>query len=156
MSIALNIQTFLNCKIQELKITRQDFIKGSGIPASVVSGFINAIRINPTLNNVIKIADYFHCSVDEILGRTKYILHNKKVKQIPYSEIVNNLLLYLRHELKIRNLSANELAYLCKIGENTILKSLSNNKKKGNLSTRSIVAIADYLDISIDKMIGRI
>ena len=158
MSIALNIQIFLISKLKELKMKRKDFILGSGITSAGASGLINAVHVNPTLISIIKIANFFNCSIDEILGRNKYLnLHNKVIfNQISSDEIINTIKYYITCELKKRNITALQLAKSCGIGKDTILKYLNTNHAKYHLSTKSLLAIADYFEVSIDKMTGRV
>ena len=67
------IQEFLQQKSIKNKAKRKDFLQGTGIHKSTVSKIINAKQPNPELKNIIKIANYFNCSIDESLGRNNYI-----------------------------------------------------------------------------------
>lgn len=160
MSIAVNIKTFLSSKFKELKIKRKDFIEGSGITRSGTSGLINGLHINPSLTTTVRIADYFNCPVDEVLGRKKYLLikdANQPIfKTLSLEEMSNNVKLCIISELKIRNITAKQLASLCSIGNDIIMKLIKENSTKKSLSTRSVLAISDYFDVSIDEMIGRV
>lgn len=156
MSIAVNIQSFIKNKLSEFDISRKQFIQESGISASVVSGLLNAMRVNPTLKCLIKIANYFNCTIDEVLGRKYYSLPLDIDKTMAYNDIVNNIYDYIRCRLETQKITANKLSQLCGIGENTILKSLKEHEIKGNLGTKSLVAIADYFDVSIDDMAKRL
>lgn len=156
MSVAVNIQSFIKNKLKEFNISRKQFIQESGISSSVVSGLLNAMRVNPTLKCLIKIANYFNCTIDEVLGRKHYSVPLDIDKTMTYNDIVNNIYDYIRCRLEAQNITANKLSQLCGIGENTILKSLKEHKTKGNLGTKSLVAIADYFDVSIDDMAKRL
>lgn len=156
MLIAQNIQLFLNLKLKELKITRQHFIQESGISASVVCGLINGIQTNPTLITVIKMANYFQCSVDEILGRDlKPHNQNKLIfNYISLEQLATNIRLYINTILQQKNIDAHQLSKLSGLGHDTIFKLMNSNVKK-ILTLKSIIAIADYLNISVDEIIGR-
>jgi len=158
MSIALNIKAFLSSKFTELKIKRKDFTKGSGIPASVLSGFLNAVRMTPTLTNIIKVADYFNCSIDEVLGRQEYFSSEEEYvfNKIGLYDIADNIRSYITSELVKRDIDAKSLSMLPGIGSDTILKFLKEEDKKKGISTKTVIAIANYFNVSIDEMIGRV
>ena len=48
-----------------------EFSKKVGIPQPTISRYLNCQR-EVTVTNLIKIADYFHESIDYLLGREKY------------------------------------------------------------------------------------
>lgn len=105
---------------------------------------------------VVKIANYFNCTIDEVLGRKHYSLPLDIDKTMTYNDIVNNIYAHIRYRLKAQNITSNKLSQLCGIGENTILKSLKEHDTKGNLGTKILAAIADYFDVSIDDMAKRL
>ncbi len=56
------------CK--ELRITKYKLQKATGIAESAIYNWQRG-EGTPTLENIIKIADAFHCSVDFVIGRSK-------------------------------------------------------------------------------------
>ena len=55
--------------LQERQITAYKVAKETGISQGLMGEYKKGIKL-PTLNNLIKIANYFDCSVDYLLGRT--------------------------------------------------------------------------------------
>lgn len=157
MSISLNIQQFLHSKLKALKLSRQDLIKGSGLTSSGICGLMNAEYINPTLSSIIKIADFFNCSIDEVLGRENYIaLHNTNhFRALTQQDIITHIKTTLETELKNRNITSTQLSKSCGIGKDTISKYLKNTNVCYTFSTKTILAIAEFLNLSIDNLIGR-
>ncbi|MCX4084723.1 helix-turn-helix transcriptional regulator [Rickettsia hoogstraalii] len=157
MSISLNIQQFLHSKLKTLKLTRQDLIKGSGLTPSGVCGLMNAEYINPTLSSIIKIANFFNCSVDEVLGRDKYIKSSDTARFRPLTQqdIIKNIKTVLCTELKMRNITAAQLSKSCGIGKDTVSKYLNNTNVHYTFSIKTILAISEFLSLSIDDLIGR-
>lgn len=157
MSISLNIQQFLHSKLKTLKLTRQALIKGSGLTPSGVCGLMNAEYINPTLSSIIKIANFFNCSVDEVLGRDKYIKSSDTDRFLPLTQqdIIENIKTVLCTELKTRNITATQLSKACGIGKDTVSKFLNNTNADYTFSIKTILAISEFLSISIDDLIGR-
>ncbi|MDE6585715.1 MAG: helix-turn-helix domain-containing protein [Clostridia bacterium] len=63
--------TFLenfNEMLEENKLNRKQFAERSGIPYTTVMGWTNLGRL-PDYTALIKIADFFQCSVDFLVGR---------------------------------------------------------------------------------------
>lgn len=63
--------TFLdifNDLLVENNLNRKQFAEQSGIPYTTVIGWTNLNRL-PDYSAIIKIADFFHCSVDYLVGR---------------------------------------------------------------------------------------
>lgn len=55
--------------LQEKNITAYRVAKETGIAQGLMNQYKNGIK-TPTTENLIKIADFFNCSIDFLLGRT--------------------------------------------------------------------------------------
>ena len=55
--------------LNERGITAYKVAKNSGISQGLMNEYKNGIKL-PTIQNLVKIADYLDCSVDYLLGRT--------------------------------------------------------------------------------------
>ncbi|WP_253308315.1 MULTISPECIES: helix-turn-helix transcriptional regulator [unclassified Rickettsia] len=74
MSLATKIKKFLKEKFKEYELSRKDFAKESGVPYTTVTRIMKAEagtgrEFNPEIDTILKIADYFNCSMDEVIGR---------------------------------------------------------------------------------------
>lgn len=158
MVIANNIQSFLNRKFDKTKLRKKDFIHGAGISSSAVSKLVHATQLNPSLTTILKIADYFQCSIDEVVGRKKYIkcYNSKKIFLTPsLNEINNNLRLFIKAQLNCLNINVYSLEKNCGLGDSTVMHFIKENSTKKILSTPVIIKLAEYFSVSIDHMIGR-
>lgn len=157
MSISLTIQQFLHSRLKALKLSRQDLIKGSGLTPAGICGLMNAEYINPTLRSIIKIADFFNCSIDEVLGREKYVKsgNTNHFNPLTQQDIIKNIKTVLYTELANRNITAAHLSKSCGIGKDTVSKYLNNTNVHYTFSIKTIAAIAEFLNLSIDHFIGR-
>lgn len=59
---------FVDC-LQKNGISAYKIAKETGISQGLMNEYKNGIKL-PTIQNLIKIADYLDCSVDYLLGRT--------------------------------------------------------------------------------------
>lgn len=155
MSISQKIKIFLNYKFTKLKINRNEFIQNSGVSAAHISQLLNARQNNPSITNILKIANYFDTSIDKIIGR-QIIIDTTNFKEISCTDINNNLKLFLINKLISENINAYTLERNCKIGRSTIFNFINDNNFNRSLSITTIVSIADYFNCSIDEMIGRV
>lgn len=67
MENALFIENF-NELLTEKGLNRKQFAEQSGIPYTTIIGWTKLNRL-PDYSALIKIADFFHCSIDYIVGR---------------------------------------------------------------------------------------
>ena len=63
-----NLSEILDELIQESNLERKTFAECIGISESRITDYIRNGKF-PTVENLIKIADYFHCSTDYLLGK---------------------------------------------------------------------------------------
>ena len=64
----------LDWLIKERESNQKEFAKKAGISESCISQYLTGRHI-PTVENLVKIADYFHCSTDYLLGKEEENLH---------------------------------------------------------------------------------
>lgn len=81
MDILSNFSESLSAFISDYHFTPESFSKAIGIDCSVIYKYQRKV-ILPTLPNLIKIADYFQCSVDFLLGLSP-VNPNTKYKSAP-------------------------------------------------------------------------
>ena len=100
----------------------------------------------PNFSNIIKIADLFKVNLDYLLGLTQNIEEVISKAIPPFPE-------HFKHILKINNSSQYEL-----LKHNIVSRGHLNSwLKNGNLpSIENLVKIADFLNISIDELVGRV
>ncbi len=56
--------------LQKRNITPYRIAKETGISQGLMAEYKNGVKL-PTINNLVKIADYLDCSIDYLLGRTE-------------------------------------------------------------------------------------
>jgi hypothetical protein len=120
---------------------------------------INAIRDNPELINIFKIANYFKCSMDEVVGRNNYVLSYQKTQvffDVSPKAVSNNLRKFVKRKLEQQELNLCVLSKNIGYSEETLPQFMKNNSKKKALSSAVTVALADYFQVSLDEMVGRI
>jgi len=156
MVLINNIQIFLKKKLEKDNLKRKMFAQESGIPYTTVNKLINAQRLNPELTTILKIADFFNCSIDEVIGRENYhaISEKYKFKNVSLDTVNYVLKKFINDKLEKNNLNPYKLGRQIGFSESPIIEFISSPNK--TLSSSVIVALADYFKISIDEMIGRV
>ena len=134
-----------NYLIAEKEITGKELAKVLNINEAAISYYRNGVN-TPSVSNLIKIADYFNCSIDFLLGLTDGEASNQKYKMcIPIQERIAEL-------PKLFGLNANKFCREVKISE-----SAYYDWKKGDNQPNiySIIKIAKHFDRSVDFILGR-
>ena len=119
--------------------------------------FANAIGVNVStvgrwksntkymrLSQIIKIANYFNCSLDFLVGRSDNLLDFQPNDCPPFYQ-------YFRDLLKSRGITRNQ------INRDTRIKSshFVDWKNGADPHIISLIELANYLDITLDILVGR-
>jgi len=99
----------------------------------------------PTLTTANEIANFFNCSLDYLAGRTDDFKTVKAQSLKPFGE-------NLRKAIDNSKFSQNKIIRELNVSTHSIVSWL-NNKTIPNFS--SVIKLADYLNISIDELVGR-
>ncbi|MCC8372348.1 MAG: helix-turn-helix transcriptional regulator [Rickettsia endosymbiont of Pseudomimeciton antennatum] len=160
MTLVKEIQKFLRLKFEELKLTRKTFSKESGIPYNNITSILNGLSSSTQMYNILKIANYFKCSMDEVVGRNQYIsLPNTKsleFYEIIPSDITSNIKRFLIDKAKKQNLNLYKLSMDIGFGNNSLNNFVNGKRKQKTFNSQIAVALADYFQVSLDEMVGRI
>jgi len=115
---------------------------------------LHASNPNPTLHTILKIANAFSSTLDDVLGRkSKQFTKIKQSKTIEESSF--DLKKYINNYITRHDINPVNLAHSLGLGTDTIRDFTHFNSKKKSLSANTIVKLADHWDVSIDEMIGR-
>ncbi len=100
----------------------------------------------PSFDNLIKFADYFGYSVDYILSRTDDDTECHTKKLMSFSE-------HLKEILKEKDITKYKLFKDCKLSNSYKVRWFNQGVKP---SVSNLIKIADYLNISMDELMGRV
>lgn len=104
-----NIREFLNKKMKQGGLTIVVLAERTGVALTTMRGILTGSR-RPEIKNIVKIAHYFNCSIDEILGRTGFPNSgNKQYINLSLEELSINLRNFIKDELKRRGLNQYQL-----------------------------------------------
>ncbi len=150
-----NIKEFLRNKMEEKQLKASDLAELAGIPTTTMRGMLGNRR--PEIKNIIKLANYFDCSIDEVVGRKEFKPQEKQeYMQLSPEALSANLKSFITEKMNKNQMTQYELGP--KIGGSpdsirAFLREDDNNQKM--LSTGAVIAIADYFKAPIDGMLGR-
>lgn len=99
----------------------------------------------PTFATVIKIADYFCCSIDYLLGLAPYLSEDK----LNYTPPFNIAFAKILKEYKVTRYQLNKHTKIA----NSRIDDWYNGKHSPNLD--NILKLTKYFDCTIDKLLGR-
>ena len=136
--------TKLNDLMNEKNLKAPQLADELGIKTNkLIYNWLNGVS-TPKLNNALKLRDFFKCSLDYLFG-------NSDFEKIKHTKITKSFSNQLKTILKNKNISQTKLLTDLKLSN-----SNSNSWNKENLNPRmdTIIKIADYLQVSIDYLVG--
>lgn len=144
----MDILTIFSERLKELMYeqgitTDQSLSQHLGISDETVRLWKNGRRYI-SLSQLIKLADYLNCSIDYLTGRSETILDFTPNKCHSFYD-------RLRFVMSEKKVSRYELVKNTRIYDSYF----SNWKKGADIHILTLVLLADYLDCSIDYLIGR-
>lgn len=111
---------------------------------TIIYQWISGIR-KPRLNSLINLANYFECSLDYLLGRTDGM---DKIK----GDLKSCFVEQLKAVLKEKGLKQNDLVKN-KLISRTNIYDWTHDDNSPNFDF--ILKLADYLQVSVDHLVGR-
>lgn len=144
MNILSNLADTLN-EIMDLRgLTKMALAEGSGVPVSCISQYAHKNQA-PYIGSIVKIADFLHCSIDYLLGKTDDGSEKIFKRCPPFSERLEAL-------RKEKKLPSNKI-----YDHDGISKSSYYEWRRGeSLPTlENLVSLAKIFDCSVDYVLGR-
>lgn len=144
----MNILSKLSDTLKELltirEITEQSLAEETGIPLSCISLYVRGLQA-PYIDALVKLADYFNCSVDYLLGRTDKYTEKFFKACPPFKQRFNELL------------EENKCTTYKSFQKSDISKSSFYEWKRGkSLPTlENLIKLANFFDCSVDFVLGR-
>lgn len=126
------------------RLNEKQFAENAGICVSCVSVYLQGKSL-PTVESLVKIADYFQCSTDFLLGREE---ENKSVEFKPCPPFSEQLL-FLKKHFKC---SAYKIYHNTKIAKSSYYEWLSGDSQP---NLENVINLAEYFDCSVDFILGR-
>ena len=131
---------------EDSSITQMNLAKAIGVNQSQISRYLKGIL--PDVKTIVKICDYFNCSIDYIMGLSEEF--NYKNLKTGF----NNLAFYPEYE---RLLKESNLTHYALAKRKIVCETSLRLWKKGKLPNLEVIFnIALELGSSMDKLLGRI
>ena len=134
----------LNYLISEKEITGKKLARELGITEASLTFYRKGIN-TPSVTNIIKFADYFHCSVDFLLGR-------EDEKSGSVYKTCPSIAKRMAEIPALAKMTVNEFCQKLNIAESSFYE-WKNGSSEPNIY--SIIKIADFLDCRVDFILGR-
>lgn len=136
---SLNIAEKVRSVSKEKGIVLSEMLSALAIGSNTISNMRHGSMISA--GSLARIADYLDVSVDYLLGR----IDNED------SRDPHNIAKRIKSVAKYKGVSIGDLLESCGLGVNTI----SHLAKGQAISYVNLARIADYLDVSVDYLLGR-
>ena len=144
MDILSKLSERLNDLMDEAEINISTLAQCTGLNVSVISRFLSRERM-PSYKTLIKIADFFNCTTDYLVGLTDSWNETNFKKCPPFNEQLDFLLNYF-------NVSKYKLEKDAKLQEETVNRW---HKGKYEPTIENIIKLANNFKCSVDFILGR-
>lgn len=134
----------LNELLFESNLSRKEFAQKAGLNATCITHYLQGRRI-PTVESLIKIADFFQCSTDFLLGREE---DNRRVQYNacpPFSERLEFLQKYFK-------MPAHRIYRDTDVPKSSYYEWLCGKRTP---SLENVIRLADLFDCRVDFVLGR-
>ena len=142
MDILKSFSESLTELIDNKNLTNQQLGDSLGVSHVAVSSWRNGTSYI-YLSNLIKLADYFSCSIEYLLGNTTEILTFKPSTSTPFYP-------RLREVMQIRNVSRYRIAKDTRVKDNYF----TTWSKGTDIHLLMLLELANYLDCTVDFLVG--
>lgn len=130
--------------IFDSKKTARDVAKQAGIGKTTIYEYLSGNKM-PTLGNLIKLADYFNCSTDYLLGLEEESIDTAFLQRPPFHEQFESMLDYF-------DISRYKLEKMTGIAESVLYYWAKGQKTP---TVESLVSVCEKLNCRLDFFIGR-
>ena len=128
----------------ENNLNEKQFAEKLGICVSSVSVYLQGKSL-PTVESLVKIADYFKCTTDFLLGREEESKVRKFKPCPPFSEQI----LFLKKHFKC---SAYKIYHNTKIAKTSYYEWVGGERQP---KVENVINLADIFECSVDFVLGR-
>lgn len=144
MDILSNVSVRLKELMDEAEIKTPALASKLAMEQSVITKFLRAERL-PSATTLVKLADYFCCTTDYLLGLSSVLDERTFKQRPPFNEQLDFLLRFF-HTSKYR------IEKETKLAEETV-----NNWHKGKYepTVESLIRLAKHFQCSVDFVLGR-
>lgn len=143
MEATVNIGERLSELMNEKEISNKELANVLGVAIATV-GYWKKGRNTMRLSQFIAIANYFNCSLDFLSGRSETVIDFIPKKCPPFYE-------HLRSILKSKNITRYRITTDTKVKSSHFV----DWKNGSDPQIHSLIELADYLDVSLDYLVGR-
>jgi len=126
----------------ENNLSRLQLAKRIGVHHESINCYFNR-NIYPTISTAIRIANYFNCSIDYLMGMTEEY-NNTDINNMSFKDTLKKL-------LKDKDISPEKLMKCLKMSDANYYR-WQRGKTKPTIA--SLIAIAKYFDVSIDYLVS--
>ena len=114
-----------------------------GVHGTNIRAWMNGTSLI-TLENAVKLADFFSCSLDYLVGRKEHDEHVAPRQLPPFYE-------HLREVMKDKQITRYQIVHNTNIYDVYFTKW----KKGAKPDLITVITLADYLQVSLDRLVGR-
>ncbi len=124
-------------------IDAKTLIESTNLSDAIVYDTLNNKKI-PNISSILKMCEYFNCSIDFLLGRTNTETPMPKNDPLPFK-------ITFKNQLKICHTNINQVHVKTGISTTNIYRWINATNYP---TTESLIKLADHFGCSVDYLIG--
>lgn len=151
-----NVKSFIEERLEEKNLKKMHIAQGAGVSTYTIHNIVGGKNQNISFKVILKLADYFKCSVDEVLGRGKFsTTKSTEYKSITLESSMKIIKEFIGVKMKDMSLDAYKFAENCGLGRNALRRFIMDDETHKTIEANKLLSIVNTFDISIDQLIGR-
>ena len=156
ISTAEKVKSFIERKLEENKLKKAHVAQGAGLSTFTVQHIVAGNHNNVSFKVVLKLADYFKCTIDEVLGRDKFKdIKISDFKSTTLESSMERVKEFINVKMSEEGLDVYKFARICGLGRTALRKFIMNGATHKSIDANNLLPISDTFNISIDELIGR-
>lgn len=154
LTLPESISNFLLTKLKTHDLSRKELSSKIDLSYNSIRNLEQGNKQNPSIDTILKIADYFESPIENILDNKNSPLGN--YNNINFNEAIENLKSFIKSRLDADNIRGQNIAKIIGIGADTINDFVHPNPRKKSLGCSTLLKLSKFWNVSIDEMIGRV
>lgn len=156
ISAAEKVKSFIERKLEENKLKKAHVAQGAGLSTFTVQHIVAGNHNNVSFKVVLKLADYFKCTIDEVLGRDKFKdIKTSDFKSTTLESSMERIKEFIGVKMIEGGLDVYKFARICGLGRTALKKFIMNGDAHKSVDANNLLSIADTFNVSLDEIIGR-
>lgn len=156
MNVSSKIEEFLKEKKEQTKLRRIHIAQKTNISPFTINKIMSGHHNDVTFEIILKLANYFQCTTDEVLRRDKFkSFNNNQFAEVSAEDAMLSLRKFIKEKMKETESDVSIIAKNCGLDQGAFRGFIQENSHHKSIRGNHILALIDTFSVSLDELIGR-